>query len=511
MSTTTVSTVNNNRTNRFISNQYQFGIPFSYWKSYNIYPFIQPKYKNLKQELLQNKIYSINIINFLNIYKKAIKLYLKIETILGFNGDKNTAFAKYKQNWNNYCNIKYKQKISLSHLLSILFYTDLSILPMKMKIVCCKKLNINENNKIIKKRHYEYVNWLKLMAETIIFYGNNLSQNDNLYHGLSNKFLFKQFIAKFHIPTSTTSDKCQAKCFAKDNGIILQFTGLEYIGDPYFYTKSISKYSHENEYLFFKAELNIINIYIFNDNNNIINIKPLSLFQSILNGSIIIHKYINNNKQFNKIQKLLNKYLDLFLINKDNDYNLQLLKYFWYQNNKKIYINQQELKTKITLNTLRQKFILQNKDKTFKKYSNFLLKLKIKNNIIPVFIKSNYFKWSPSITQFKQFKTKKRFKLISKVMKCYDNTLFYCQMNLNNNLIKMSLILYKLPNNQISKLISCDFFCKQMNIYYIRFHQQLLTLNKNIKKENSRITAYFDFNLLTFVNSKLDWQISIQF
>eukprot|EP01084_Bolivina_argentea_P134275 236875_1 len=131
-----------------------------------------------------------------------------------------------------------------------------------MKIVC-RKIKPSETDDDVKKRHVEYVNWLKSMAETLIFYGNRLTNKDcAVYFGLSGMFLFDQFKAQFHIPTSTTTDRGQSVGFAKDNGIVLQFVGLDSIGTPYFDTASISAYPHEKEYLFFKGELNITDVYI---------------------------------------------------------------------------------------------------------------------------------------------------------------------------------------------------------------------------------------------------------
>eukprot|EP01084_Bolivina_argentea_P134274 236871_1 len=180
---------------------YGFGVSFSYWKQYDLYPFVAPKYDNLKQELLCNTVYQITLERYNDIYEKGTELYAKIGEILGQSNDKNTPVAHALTHWNDYCNIKAGTPISLQHLLSILFWTDLTGLPTKMKIVC-RKSKPDETEDDVKRRHVEYVNWLKSMAETLIFYGNRFTINDiAIYHGLNGKFLFDQFKAQFHIPT----------------------------------------------------------------------------------------------------------------------------------------------------------------------------------------------------------------------------------------------------------------------------------------------------------------------
>eukprot|EP01084_Bolivina_argentea_P179135 309566_1 len=161
----------------------------------------------------------------------------------------------------------------------------------------------------VKKRHAELVNWLKLLFETIVMYGNRYSTGDkSVYHGLNRKFYFRQFKAKFYIPTSATTEKAIAQNFSDGVGIILEFVPLESIGDPYFDTGSLSAYPNEKEYLFFFAELPIKSIYI---NAKQFDLGALSLYQSIINGNIMIDKVQLNKKQYNKTQGKLNKYLNI--------------------------------------------------------------------------------------------------------------------------------------------------------------------------------------------------------
>ena len=216
---------------------YGFGIGFSYYKNWNLYyEYIERKYDNLKEELLTNPICNINIQQYQMIHKKGLELEVRIESaqLLGKN-----AYAKNDEYWNELFEIEKDTKISLQHILSILFYTDLTELPKDMKCAC-RKLHLNEPPGLVKERHRNLVNWLKLMFETIVLYGDKYTTKSSpVYHGLDAKFYFNQFKAKFRIPTSTTTDMAVARNFEKDYGITVEFGGFESIGERYFNTQPI--------------------------------------------------------------------------------------------------------------------------------------------------------------------------------------------------------------------------------------------------------------------------------
>ena len=214
--------------------EYGFGTPFSYWKDWGFYEYIPPKYENLKEELLQNAIHAIQLKDYQEVIHKAETVTNSIEKILGKGADKNTPYARFNQQLNAAFGIEAKQVIDAEHIASILFYTDLTNLPREMKKIC-RKLKDTETAKDVKQRHSEMVNWLRLLFETIFMWGNTYGTDDpSVYHGLNRKFYFREFKAKFFIPTSATTDKSIAINFAEDNGIILEFSGLETVGDHYF-------------------------------------------------------------------------------------------------------------------------------------------------------------------------------------------------------------------------------------------------------------------------------------
>ena len=129
--------------------EYGFGTPFSYWSEYTYYPFVAAKYGSLKEELLQNKICVVSLNDWRETLVKSETKHKIIHNILGHGNDKNTAFARYNEQLNDIFGIKYQQKISMQHILSILFYTDLTNLPREMKGVC-RKLKPEETMKDVK-------------------------------------------------------------------------------------------------------------------------------------------------------------------------------------------------------------------------------------------------------------------------------------------------------------------------------------------------------------------------
>eukprot|EP01084_Bolivina_argentea_P254351 427586_1 len=55
------------------TSEYAFGVGFSYYKDWTYYPYITPKYNNLKDELLNNEIHRICLENYNQIYKRGVE------------------------------------------------------------------------------------------------------------------------------------------------------------------------------------------------------------------------------------------------------------------------------------------------------------------------------------------------------------------------------------------------------------------------------------------------------
>eukprot|EP01084_Bolivina_argentea_P178606 308696_1 len=495
--------------------EYGFGAPFSYWPQYTYYPYIAANHKSLKIELLNNKISPITMDEWNQVTIKAQTSHTNIQNILGIGKDKNTPYAHYNEQFNEIFKIKHKQLISIPHIQSILFFTDFSNLPRDMR-KCCMKMKQNETIDDVKKRHAELVNWLKLLFETIVMYGGNYSTNDKpLYHGLNRKFYFKEFKAKFYIPLSGSTEKSTAQDFSEGVGMILEFGGLNTFNVPYFDTASLSAYPNEKEYLFFFAELPIKSIYI---HTKTFDMAPLRLYESIVLGNIIIEKAHLRKKQYNKAQGKLNKYLNIISLKNNQDmekemdkldkveqYGINLLKRF-IKHNKTVWINKDEIIRKITMGKLREKFIEQNEDKSFKNYSTSLLELndelEIKN--------ADKFIWKSERYAIEKFLGEDGY-CCSPILRCSDRAKFYCQMNrMDDENGRISLILHKLPEKKKRKTISFNICCKHLDKYYMRFHN--ITFKLHGEEDDARQGADFKLKWIQKAYDKkknIEWKITI--
>eukprot|EP01084_Bolivina_argentea_P137015 241311_1 len=244
-----------------------FGVAFSYWKPFTTHPLCKPKYANLRDELLANRIYTISIEEYIKIWKRGKKLINQVQTILGNNGDANTASARKIAPWNDYCNIKPDDKISLDHLLSILFYCNADALQNIFSSTFRRLIKVNENDYEFKNRHKYFYYFAKNLREVCEVYGNVLVDDDLvLYHGIDHPLYFTKMVAKFFGPTSTTKSIIIAQQFSGDNGIILQIGN--YIRNVFYFDCFLSGYDREREYLFIggNAALKIKNILNVNSN-----------------------------------------------------------------------------------------------------------------------------------------------------------------------------------------------------------------------------------------------------
>ena len=164
--------------------EYGFGVGFSYYKRYRFYPFIAPKFANLKEELLHNDIATVTRDEFAQIYNKAVSK--QRERVIE-RAACNDSF------WNELFAIDAGSPMPLPHILSILFYTDLTSLPKDMK-TACRRLSLHEAVEAVAQRHRNVVNWLRLLFESITLFGQKYTTRSKpIFHGLDIKFNFAEF------------------------------------------------------------------------------------------------------------------------------------------------------------------------------------------------------------------------------------------------------------------------------------------------------------------------------
>eukprot|EP01084_Bolivina_argentea_P264461 447981_1 len=142
-----------------------FGAKFDYHGDDTIH---KAKYKNLKKELIQNKIYAINISAFDKAYQKALYL-LNHSTIVRL-----IKSAKFNFNHPAYRYlIDGNISLEISNILSIILYSDFDILSYHFKETFKKTSMIQSYNKLLIK-NCEFFNWSKKLIETVNCYGNTV-------------------------------------------------------------------------------------------------------------------------------------------------------------------------------------------------------------------------------------------------------------------------------------------------------------------------------------------------
>eukprot|EP01084_Bolivina_argentea_P219393 372113_1 len=272
--------------------------------------YIFPKYNSLKDEIT---IGAENKLTIFTYNQTLIKAQYK------FNAFKNEIKVTYKK-WVNIYNIPVGSIITLSHILSVLMYTNHTELSSEFSR-SFRKISIKETDLELKKRHCIFGNWGKLLRECVECFGTDLkdTQSEYFYHGLSCPLLFHSFSNKFSGPTSTSLSYITAVMFANQgngNGIVIKIKNNK-TASSFFNCIKWSDFSGESEMLFLGGfqPLQIYGLSVLSDGNNYDKwIEAINIFQlSIIKGQetdininimkeyknligSLINNIINNNK-----------------------------------------------------------------------------------------------------------------------------------------------------------------------------------------------------------------------
>ena len=192
---------------------YSFGFRYNYWNE-NDKNHIKPKYKNIKCELLNNTIFTIDSRNY-KLAKQKAKQKWSSKHARRLTSD---GYAEKEYN------IAKSSPISQKHIMSVIFYTDFDTLSYHFSSTF-RALNKAEKHDIIvcKLKNAEFANWSRLLSETVNAFGTKTKDcryDTTYYHGVSGLLVFSSFLATFNSPTSTTLQVEVASIFAKKNGAI---------------------------------------------------------------------------------------------------------------------------------------------------------------------------------------------------------------------------------------------------------------------------------------------------
>eukprot|EP01084_Bolivina_argentea_P215101 365160_1 len=249
-------------------NMYNFGTLFYYDYAYEEYHRAQctevhQKYKNLKDELVNNTISAVNMMQYQNEY---IKAKIKLESYYC-----RKMITKIKQKYQTREVFGYIENgIELQHILSLMMYCNFDVLQYQLS----RTYYISEQIKY----HNEYFWFAKYLKIAVQEYGTQIKHGtvNKFFHGMIKQLFLPQIMdfeskgVYIYAPLSTSSSMSVALNFVKHNhGLVIQFGNIDEYGTyyhenecRYFATSWLSDYFAEKEYLFLqnKSRINVDNI-----------------------------------------------------------------------------------------------------------------------------------------------------------------------------------------------------------------------------------------------------------
>eukprot|EP01084_Bolivina_argentea_P305842 528378_1 len=307
------------KTHKVSYNSFSTGLIFYYWEYYKVPEtdedkmediwglnindhgghekhelYVITKYNDIKIELLNNKIYSLNIYAYHTSLFKANQFIKEVfvKKLKSHDIDDELHYG-----------IDAHIMLTLGHLLSVILYADWTSLCYEFSATF-RKRNIYETLLSVKQRNSEYANWSRLLRETVQYWGRNgeFQYDDDdgqlikplegpFFCGLSEVMELSEFNIRLCGPTSTSKKIEVATRFGGDNGMIMQLNNSgDYHSDQLcaFGIGWISNYSGEDEWLFIGGQqrIKIEGIRDIRAHKNYKRyFKPLFLFDCVVNGT----------------------------------------------------------------------------------------------------------------------------------------------------------------------------------------------------------------------------------
>eukprot|EP01083_Nonionella_stella_P291049 990428_1 len=145
---------------------------------------------------MNNVIHSIDIKSFHEVLEKAVT-YTQ-----SFKGRSIKALDRGGGNLD--FEIPALLPISISHILVLMLYCNFTELQCKYKKTGCREENKEEGIKEFIKRNQEIGHWYKLLYESIICYGTQVSRGQVFYTGINIPVSFNTYTPWFNCTFSTT-------------------------------------------------------------------------------------------------------------------------------------------------------------------------------------------------------------------------------------------------------------------------------------------------------------------
>ncbi len=209
---------------------------------------IQPKYKNLKEEILNNKYVPITQKTWNGILKKCLKI-VRGEFLS----------KRIKNRWSK---ILKRNEIGMKCLVTLKLYTDFDLLQREFRKSFRQPCNET------KGRLQSFCHWRQAFQETFEKFSRSVSgiiQPKILFHGINSIFCIDQYEGIFYGPCSTTADLNIARSFAGKNGMLFVFKLKDMKNTCSLDVSWISDYPDEKEYLLFNHNMKIVSWILSSD------------------------------------------------------------------------------------------------------------------------------------------------------------------------------------------------------------------------------------------------------
>eukprot|EP01084_Bolivina_argentea_P039134 72345_1 len=170
--------------------------------------YVTNKYKNLKQELTQNELCHLGQHQWMHLMQKA-QIHIQTNFLKTFYCVRNKTAKCY--------DMYYRELISVGHLIVMMVYCNFDTLQ-RIFSETFRKLNKNETDDDLKKRHGHYYFLARLLRECVECFGMPSGRNNTIvYRGLDKSFLFASMKAYINSPFSTTTAYSVAQSFYGEN------------------------------------------------------------------------------------------------------------------------------------------------------------------------------------------------------------------------------------------------------------------------------------------------------
>eukprot|EP01084_Bolivina_argentea_P298449 514300_1 len=266
-------------------NNEDLDVNYNIGKVYKDY-FVESKYDNLKDELLNNKNVCISDIDYKDLLMKG-RYYIRTPHV--------------RKNCGN---------ITPEHLICVQIYTNFDKLQYEYTKTY-RKISDDESDEDMKNRHAEFANLGRVLRETVEKHGVTIedASTKTFYHGINRPLLFTSTLAQFCGPISTSSAYEVSMVFTDDNGVVLELNDGTLLSNElkgmYFDCEWISDYGYEKEKFFVGggAPLKIVSIvYVKLNENYRTYIYLINILLSIVKGDISIN---NSNCLSDKNQQAI--------------------------------------------------------------------------------------------------------------------------------------------------------------------------------------------------------------